>query len=506
MKLFLANQMRKLDEMTIQKESISSWNLMERASKQVFDVVVDTFKVDLPVVIFAGPGNNGGDALAVARMLRMTDYRVMVYLVTQGKPLSADCENNKNRLKESDYQAVDDVEKIVIPDDAQIIDGLFGFGLTRPLDGFYADVVTKINCADKTCLLSIDIPSGLFADKSNDEHDIVIKADYTVTFEAPKISFFFPENEGYLGTVLIKSIGLDENAKSSIESDFYYTTKDDLCLKKRRKFDHKGVFGHAFLVSGSYGKMGASVLAATACMRSGVGLLSVHIPKCGNDILQIKIPEAMVINDVCDEVISSIDEDVTRYQAIGIGPGIGQDDRTALAFEQLLRKTQVPMVIDADAINILASHKDWLSLVLHGSIFTPHLKELERLVGKSINSTERIEKVRKFAAHYQVVVVIKGANSVVVDASGVCCFNSTGTPGMATAGSGDVLTGIILGLLAQGYSSLDSAKIGVYLHGLSAELSEQSEESFIASDIIAGLGKTFNRVKFNKDGETKMPF
>ncbi len=498
MKLFTCKQISGIDQRTMELEPISSIDLMERASFKVTDWLIQSIDHNRQVYLFAGPGNNGGDALAVARMLAWSNLTCTVYLADFGRELKGDPAKNWQRLKEQNkviLKKIDSEDSIPeIPADAIVVDGLFGSGLNKPLNGLAKEIVKKINQSGAK-VISIDIPSGLFGeDNSQNDSSGIIKAGQTLTFQFPKLSFLFPENEQFVGDWTVLPIELHPDAIAQTESKFHYLTKKFISgkIKKREKFSHKGTYGHALLIAGSYGKMGASVLASRACLRSGVGLLTSHVPQLGYEIIQNSVPEAMISIDPFETVFSQVPE-LSSFSAIGIGPGLDKMPETQLALKTLLQAKQRKMVIDADALNILSENQDWYSLLPEGTILTPHPKEFERLAGTSTNSFERMQKQLQFSAEYKIIVVCKGAHSCITFPDGRVFFNSTGNPGMATAGSGDVLTGIILGLLAQNYSPEDATLLGVYLHGLAGDLAatEFGTYSLIAGDIINHLGKAF---------------
>lgn len=498
MKFFTCSQIAEIDQLTMTFEPIVSIDLMERASAQAADWILTNVDLNLPIYLFAGPGNNGGDALAVARILASAGLECTVFLSTFGREFKGDPATNWQRLLEKNKVSLnrinseDDIPEI--PSEIVLIDGLFGSGLNKPLDGLAAQIVQKINQSGAK-VISIDIPSGLFGeDNSLNDLNKVIKANYTLTFQFPKLSFLFPENDRVVGDWIVLPIGLHHKAISQIQSDYNLLTKDFISgkIQKRDKFSHKGSYGHALLISGSYGKMGASVLASKACLRAGVGLLTSHIPKQGYQIIQNSVPEAMASIDSSETVFSEV-PDLSPYSAIGVGPGLDTKPETQLALKALLQAKPSRLVVDADALNILSENKDWLQLLFENAILTPHPKEFERLAGSSANSFQRLQLQLRFSAEYKVIVVLKGAHSCITLPDGRVFFNSTGNPGMATAGSGDVLTGIILGLLAQKYSPEDATLIGVYLHGLAGDLAalKRGEQALIASDIVEQLGSTF---------------
>jgi NAD(P)H-hydrate epimerase len=498
MQLFTCNQIAGIDRLTMELESISSIDLMERASLKIADWVIQNVNHDRPVSLFAGPGNNGGDALAVARMLAWSNFRCTVYLAGFGRGLQSDPAINWQRLEEQNLvvlKKIDSDDSIPeIPAGTIVIDGLFGSGLNKPLDGLAKKIVQRINQAEAE-VISIDIPSGLFGeDNSGNDLSAILKASYTLTFQFPKLSFLFPENAQFVGEWSVLPIGLHPDAMAQTESDYHFLTHEFISgkINKREKFSHKGTYGHALLIAGSYGKMGASVLASRACLRSGAGLLTSHIPQSGYEILQNSVPEAMISIDSSATAFSEIPS-LSPYSAIGIGPGLNKKPETQQALKILLQAKPVKIVMDADALNILSENQDWYSLLPENTILTPHPKEFERLAGPSADSYGRLQKQILFSAKHQVVVVCKGAHTCITFPDGQVFFNSTGNPGMATAGSGDVLTGIILGLLAQNYSPGDAALVGVYLHGLAGDLaaSETGVYSLIAGDIITYVGKAF---------------
>lgn len=501
MKIFPTNTIKKLDAYTIEHEPISSINLMERAAKTLTTAIMKKWSHNTPVVIFAGPGNNGGDALAVARMLAQRRYSVEVFLFNTKGELSPDCQANKNILDEMSEIKITEVSTQFSPpeltDQHLVIDGLFGSGLNKPLSGGFAAVVKYINASPAT-VVSIDIPSGLMGeDNTFNVSSNIIRADYTLSLQLPKLSFLFAENAEYVGNWQLLDIGLNKEGIEQLETNYFLTEEDDIRnkIKPRKKFANKGNFGRALLIAGSYGMAGSSVLAAKACMRSGVGLLTVHVPALNNDILQSAIPEVMVKQDGSDTHFA-YPTDTDDYQAVGIGPGLEQSNETQIALIEQIGSSQTPMVIDADALNILSKHRNVLKQIPKGSILTPHPKELERLVGKCQSSYERLTKALELAKTINVHIVLKGAYTAIVSPDGNCYFNPTGNAGMATAGSGDTLTGIILALLAQDYKPEDAARIGVYVHGLAGDLAEEKygDISLMAGDIIEFLPEAWQHL------------
>lgn len=494
MKIFPTTSIKQLDAYTIENEPIASIDLMERAARALAEAIAGRWDAETPLTVFAGPGNNGGDALAVSRLLAQKGYRVEVYLFNTKGSLSPDCATNKERLAGVAGVDFHEITTQFVPptltEDHVVVDGLFGSGLNKPLAGGFAAVVKYIN-ASSAKVVSIDIPSGLMGeDNTYNVAANIVRADLTLSLQLPKLAFLFAENEPYVGEWELLDIGLSEEAIDEMETDFYMLENEEMpaLLKPRGRFAHKGNFGRALLIAGSQGMAGASVLAARACLRSGVGLLTVHVPFCNNFIVQTSVPEAMTELDVSETCFSSF-ADTDDYQAVGVGPGLGQAGETETALLDLLDTSQTPMVLDADALNILGGKRGYLGRLPKGSVLTPHPKELERLVGKCQNSYERLMKARELAKSAGVHIILKGAYSAVIAPSGKCCFNITGNPGMATGGSGDVLTGVVLALLAQGYETETAARLAMYIHGLAGDIAckKQGTVALTAGDIVAYL-------------------
>ena len=508
MKIFRSDQIKEIDSYTINNESIASSDLMERAALQLFKWLAARFDRTMRVVVFAGPGNNGGDGIALARLLHNYRYDTEVHYVKISSGESPDWNHNFSRLKAETtvrFSIIDDLDKFpVILESDIVIDALFGSGLTRPAEGVVAEVIRKINRSAAT-VISVDMPSGLFGeDNSKNIMDSIIEADYTLSFQFPKLSFLFAENQIYTGDWHVLTIGLSPEAIVNTGSPFRLTERRDVSplLKERKKHDHKGVFGHGLLIAGSRGRMGAAILGARAALRAGIGLVTCQVPSCGCSVLQAAIPEAMVIPDNSNEIISEI-IDVNHFDAVGLGPGLGTGPATQSAVHKLLQGCKVPLVIDADGLNILGMNKEWLKILPGQTILTPHPKEFERVAGTTENSYLRLLRQIEFSREFQCIVVLKGAFTSIALPDGNVFFNSTGNPGMATAGSGDLLTGILLSLLAQGYTPEEAAVAGVFLHGMAGDLAavDKGYESLIASDIIDHLGYAFRNIRSGEGGE-----
>ena len=507
MKFFSTDQIRLLDQYTIEHEPIASIDLMERAAVAFTGKFIELFSSTNPVCIFAGPGNNGGDALVVARLLLQKGYRVTSILLSTGS-LSEDCKANLRRLELQFPRSIIVLkQKFIDPEITKqtvIIDGIFGSGLNRPTEGIFAEAVEWINKTENT-VVSIDIPSGLQGEESpltpkGEQKNIthIVKANYTFSLQFPKLAFFFAENEKFIGKWEVVDIGILPEAIQKNSSNLYYLEQQDIVslLKKRSEFSHKGSFGHALIVAGSKGMAGASVLSSKAAMRTGVGLVTVHGPECNRIIVQTANPEVIFESDIHSNVVSEV-PNTDKFNSIAVGPGIGTGSEATEMLRKFLSNLKKPCILDADALNIISQNVDLLELIPENSILTPHPKEFERIFGECATSYERMIKAQEAALRYKIFIVLKGANTLITNPEGKLFFNSSGNSGMATAGSGDVLTGILAGFLAQGYKPEETAKLGVFIHGHAGDLAlkKQSKESLIATDIIENLGKTFKSLQ-----------
>jgi hydroxyethylthiazole kinase-like uncharacterized protein yjeF len=496
MELLPLRQIQEWDRFTIENEPISSVDLMERASRVYTQWLIDQNILDKnKITVVVSRGNNGGDGLAIARMLRDKGCEVEIYLLAIQAKASEDFQINLERLKFKNILIHQLEEGDALPsfaDSEVIIDGIFGSGLTRPVTGYWAELIEAIN-RSPALTFAIDIPSGLYADRDTPENPAVVKADHCLSFEVPKLSFFFPSNQSYLKNWESRSIGLHPDFPGRHSKYQYFQMHDAAkCIVKRQKFDHKGHFGKALIVAGQKGMAGASVLSTQACLRSGVGLLHALIPDCNYQVVQSTVPEAMVITGYGSDHLLEI-PDLKPFDAIGLGPGLGQHEDSAQFLEKVLRGVNQAIVLDADALNILAEHTDLFDLLPPHSILTPHPGEFKRLFGESSSDKERIDLLQEKAQKWQVYILLKGAYSAIASPDGRVSFNSTGNPGMATGGSGDVLTGLITGLLAQGYDPEKSVHLGVFLHGLAGDLAAEylGEQALIASDLVDYLPDAF---------------
>lgn len=503
MKIFTSKQIHEWDAYTIEHEPVSSIDLMERAAAAIAEAITRKWDKDVPIIVFAGPGNNGGDALAVARMLADRQYNISAYLFNIRNHLSDDCYANKMRLKESKLlkkfvEVVDEFDPPELTAETLVIDGLFGSGLNKPLSGGFASLVKYIN-ASECKVVSIDLPSGLMAeDNTYNISANIIRADVTLTLQTKKLCMYFADCQQYLGNLEILDIGLSEEWMAKTQTPLTLVERHNILplMKTRDDFAHKGSMGHALIIAGCYGMAGAATMATKACLRTGVGKATAHIPARNYDIMQISVPEAIVQIDKEEHCFSeAIDTD--GYDAVAIGPGLGQRDTTAVALISQIRRTQKPLVLDADALNILASRRAWLQQLPQGVLLTPHPKEFDRLEGNDSGSDyERLVKARDMAQRLQIYILLKGHYSALCQPDGSVLFNSTGNSGMATAGSGDVLTGIIVGLMARGYQTSEAAVVGMYLHGLAGDIAaeENGKESLVATDIITSISEAFKEL------------
>jgi len=496
LKILSTNQIKELDRATIFKQGITSVELMERAATEVVNWITERYETGSTFKVFCGPGNNGGDGLAIARLLLKRKYKAQVYVLNSEKT-TTDFKINLERLSSIctiNYVTTIKDLSVLFPNDL-IIDAIFGSGLNKEVEGLYAQVIDVINSSNAT-VIAVDIASGLFADRPQ-ERKCIIKPTYTLSFQLPKLAFMAPENGEYVGEWYLLDIGLDPEYIKEAETTYYYLDEGyaKATVKPRKKFSHKNSYGKALIIAGQYGMIGAAVLASKACLKNGAGLCVTYIPKCGYGILQLAVPENMCVVDENFEFITDI-PDISSFTAIGIGPGIGQAEETKDALVKLFTTATIPLVIDADALNIIGSDKSLLEIIPKGSVLTPHQGELTRLVGKAENHFERLEQIKALAKIIEGAVILKGAHTAIATPEGVVYFNSTGNPGMATAGSGDVLTGIITSLIAQGYNTIDAAKLGVYIHGAAGDFAAErlTEHCVSATDIINNIPKFYKSI------------
>lgn len=500
MKIFTSEQVRKIDADTISMEPVSSINLMERAAMACVNRLLPTLRSTDSIVVFCGTGNNGGDGLAIARLLNKAGFPCEAVLVRFTEKLSPDAEINFTRLKTQfpnrlrELSGLELLLKLNIPKESTVLDALVGTGLNREPEGFLAETITFINKQNFANVISIDIPSGLNAEKPSRADSPIIFAKAVLTFQFPKLAFLVSENAKFSKSFEVLNIGLHPKAIDGQITDKYYITKELVVslLNLREKFSHKGNYGHAILFAGSKGKSGAAILAARACMRSGVGKFTLHSTKATIHALLQQLPEAMSSADAHPDYVTEVNHP-ENYDAIGFGPGVGLHEDTQRALKKIIQYYSGRLVIDADGLNVLAENKTWLSFIRPNTILTPHPKEFERLTRPYENTFECLEGLKQFVKKYNCIVVLKSAHTAVAMPDGTIFFNSNGNPGLAKAGSGDGLTGIILGLLSRGYTAPQAAIIGVFIHGFAADLCVigRSMESLLISDVIEKLPLAF---------------
>jgi len=499
MKVFSAAQIRACDAYTIHASGISSLDLMERAASKCLEWLITNFSKDTLFVVLCGPGNNGGDGLAITRMLHHNGYGVKAFLVQFSEKLSADCQANLERLQGMDSSLVQILNPgcfiTDIPSHIVVLDAILGTGLSRPTQGWVTDFIMHINQLPNR-KIAIDIPSGLPSDAVPEEKAAIINAIDTLSFQFYKRSFLHPETGPHAGNIHILDIGLHNTFIEGTATQYYIIDEAEIkkIYKPRQPFSHKGTYGHALLIGGTYGKIGAIILCSKAALRAGAGLVTTLLPACGYNIIQTVLPEVMCLTTGQDAIADI--NDWSGMQAISIGPGMGTKENTAKAFADFIEACKQALVIDADGLNLLAQDQSLLPSLPPGSILTPHPKEFTRLFGKSINSMMQLEQARTQAMRYNIFIVLKGHHTAIVTPDGECWYNITGNAGMAKGGSGDILTGIITGLLAQDHTTRNAAILGVYLHGMAGDIAaaKHSQEAIIASDIVESLGEAFTRI------------
>jgi hydroxyethylthiazole kinase-like uncharacterized protein yjeF len=483
-KILSAYQTRLADEYTIEHSNISSWELMEMATSSFFDALMGHSVYRKRVIVICGVGNNGGDGLALCRMLRKKGIYARAVLVKFKDELSPDCISNLELLEDvTIVEHISDLPNLDLSD--IVIDSIIGSGLKNKVNGLIEEVVDRINLSGKQ-VVSMDIPTGMSGDKIIQFGAPVVNADLVISFQRPKLSFFYPEHGSFIKNWEIVDIGLDEQFIQNQKSNSFWIDKKVFdMVKYRPRISHKGTYGHALLMVGALGKMGAAILSSKACLRTGAGLLTTHVPSCGYGIMQIAVPESICHADRSENDLSSL-VDLDTYSVVGFGPGVGVSENTSTLLRTLIQEVKVPMVIDADGLNILSEEEDLLADLPPNTILTPHVGEFKRLVGEFYDSEERHAKLRAFSKQNNCIVVLKDAYTVIASPEGDLYFNSSGNQGMATAGSGDVLTGMITALLAQGYPALEAAILGVYFHGDAGDKAAEKKghHALIASDII----------------------
>ncbi len=502
MKIFNTENIRKIDRITIEEEGVSSQELIRRVAEGVAGEIIGRWSPSTPVVIFAGSGNNGADALVVGRLLLEAGFYPRILLFNfKGNSLSRDCDIAKRELLSTGYnglmEIIDRAELPSLTPDHLVIDGLFGSGLRDPLEGGFMMLARNISESGAT-VISIDVPSGMFGEwNARVIGRNVVHATLTMAIQFPRLSFFLGDNAELVGKWKVIDIGLSNRAIMETPTKYFYVERDEVraVLKPRKPFSSKSDYGHALLFAGCYGMAGAAVMAARGALRSGVGKLTVHSARAAFPVIQSQVPEALFSADRHENVISDMS---ARFNcsAIGVGPGIGTNDATRGAFETLVKSYKRPLVIDADALNAIAKNQTILDHIAPGSILTPHAGEFDRIFGTQTSDEGRLLKAVEVSHRYKLLIVLKGRYTATLRPDGKVFFNSSGTPAMATAGSGDVLTGIITSLLAQGYKPETASVAGVYIHGLAGEMAAETQGEYgtTAMDIASCVGRAVKAI------------
>ena len=503
MKIFTAENIRSIDRYTIEEEGVSSMELIHRAAMGVAGEILSNFPPSKPTIIFAGSGNNGADALIVGKILIENGFRPHILLFNfNGNSLSRDCAAAKRELLSlPDVHLTEIIDRANIPcieAHHLVIDGMFGTGLNNPLAGGFTTLVQNISDSGAT-IISIDVPSGMFSDWNHSVRSRnVIHATTTLAIQFPRIAFFLADNAPLVGDWKVINIDLSQKAIDDTPTKYYYVEREEVAciLRPRKPFSSKADYGQALLIAGCYGMMGAAVMAARGAIRAGVGKLTVHSPRCGFEIVQSQVPEALFSPDQHEHVISDMIPRFSNYDAIGVGPGIGGNDATRGALDSLIKNWKKPMVLDADALNIIARNLPLLDHIPPLSILTPHAGEFDRLFGAQSSAEARLLKAIEVAKKHHIIIVLKGHYTATVRPDGRVFFNSSGTPALATAGSGDVLTGIITGLLAQKYKPEVAAVVGVYIHGVAGQIAAETQGEYGTSglDIAAAVGPAIKSI------------
>lgn len=494
MKIFNVKQIRAWDAFTIQNEPISSIDLMERAAYSCYDRIRDRFVFNSYAVL-CGPGNNGGDGLVIARYLLESEVPVKVIIPEVSNNYSEDFKKNLARFPKDLIHNLHKGEEARWDDYDCIIDALFGSGLTRPIAGEIADLVKEINTS-QAFIISVDIPSGLYGNLNQYPlPDVFVQADYTYTFQVKKSSFFNEEIRKRIGEIEVIDIGLLEDFSERESTDIYEVVYEAIELKIKPRFTHKFEQGFALIIGGSRGKFGAPILSAKAAMRTGAGLVSVAIPEEGRNLVHQSMNELMVVESKGGSFLSSI-EIPEKVTAIGIGPGLDTNEESKEVVKQVF-EFGVKTILDADALNLLSIHRELWSSLPENSIITPHYGEFQRLFGKVAEEQSKYEILKEKACEHRIYIILKGAITAIASPVGELYFiDEVGNSGMATAGSGDVLTGIITSLLAQGYSAKEASIYGVYVHAYAGDLSSEeiATESIVAEDIIQHIGRAIKNL------------
>ncbi len=490
--LLTASQIRAVDAYTVQHQPITSIDLMEKAASAFVEAFIAAYPNQQQAILVAcGQGNNGGDGLAIARILTDKGFSNIRVCLAQFSPnSSSDYKINLERLKKEmpSISILNNTSELGFLKGEIVIDALLGSGLNKPLTGELAILVSAINESGAT-IVSVDVPTGFSSEGEIEYPYQGIKADLVISFQLPKINFFFPESAKALKKFKEVPIGLDEDYIQSLPTDWKLITDQFVSdtLKPREKFSHKGTYGHALILAGNTETMGAALLATGACLHSGVGLVTACIPQSGLTALNVSLPEAMFLNREALQKTT-----LNKYQAVAVGPGLGVDEEQTQLLDYLLAQNE-PLVLDADALNIIAGNKYLLKKIPQQSIITPHLKEFDRLFGEHQNWWQRVETARQKAKELQIVVVLKNQYTFMALPTGEVCINPTGNPAMAQGGMGDVLTGMIVSFIAQGYTCEQAVILGVYLHGKTGDALAENQGVIAASNLSQTIPKILKK-------------
>jgi hydroxyethylthiazole kinase-like uncharacterized protein yjeF len=482
-------QMRSADAFTIKNRDILSIDLMESASLAFVKAFVEEVpEKETSIAVLCGKGNNGGDGLAIARILKEAGYaNVSVYLIAFSAKATVDYTTNLKRLEDLWFSltTVNTAEDLPDLKEEVIIDAILGSGLNAALEGPYRELAEYINTLNRR-VIAVDVPTGFPAEGALKKENTYLKADLVICFQRPKINFFFPESVQALKRFKVVSIGLDEEFIQNCDSPYRLLEASDLktLVKPRISFTHKGTYGHALIVAGQSQTMGAALLAAEACLHAGTGLTTLSIPESGLTALNTKLPEVMYL----DRADLSPDR-ITKFTVIAAGPGLGTSEESVGLLKGLLA-LKVPLILDADALNMIGDRQELFRELTPGSILTPHMKEFDHLFGVHDSWWMRLETARKKALELDCVIVLKNQYTFIIDRTGNVTVNSTGNPGMAQGGMGDVLTGMISSFSAQGYTTDEAACIACYVHGKAGDELAEAQVSVIASALAKRVSET----------------
>ena len=489
--MYLASSahIKQLDNIATENFGIPVSTLMENTGKSIFDKIKENFS-EKNFAVFCGKGNNGGDGLVVARLIKESGWNVKIYLTNSYDDLSDASKIAFDKLNKNDIEILNVVDKV--DEDAVIIDAILGVSVKGSPEGICKTAIDKINMLNNK-VISIDIPSGLSADTGKASGSVV-NADYTYTLALDKIGLNVYPGITFAGKKEVLDIGIPVEALKCLQFKNSVTDKEmaKSFLMKRKPDGHKGDFGKVGIIGGSLSMCGSVCMAADAALRSGAGMCYVFVPEEIYNIVSIKLTEAIVLKE--SEIANYLD----KLDVIAIGMGYSQNGKIKHIMKMVLQKFEKPVVIDADGINFLANNIELLKKKKCPAVLTPHPGEFSRLTGLTIDevNSNRIFLASKYANELNSVVLLKGASTVVSSTEGEIRINSTGNSGMATAGSGDVLSGIIASLLAQGMNLFDSASIGAYIHGLSGDIAKEkyTEYGMKATDLIDNIPYAFKNI------------